>query len=110
MRELICQMCGNTFIQTNHNKKNQKYCCRECADNARRRGALSCKNFPQGMPYTTVKIEITKAIPIFKYLRPQVGAVYEAERYDCTGALGYVIEINGKKINIRQDECKEVVG
>ncbi len=73
-------------------------------------GEVSCvRKNPEDL-YKKVQVRITTQIPVFEALSPTVGRVYDAERYDEYGCIGYVVAINGKRINVRADECKEVVG
>lgn len=108
----ICPVCGKSITYQAWKKNKQKFCSRECVYEARRAGLVSCVSYKQS-PETTFekcRIKILRQIPIYKNLRPEVGEIYEAEKYSGLGGIGYVISVNGKRINVRADECKEVVG
>ena len=61
------------------------------------------------MPMTPVQIVITAAIPVYPELQPQVGRRYNAERYaGRLNAISYIVEIGGKRICVRRDECREI--
>ena len=50
-------------------------------------------------------------IDLFPEFRPEVGALYRAERYAGYAGIkqiGYVIQVNGHRVNIRESECVEV--
>jgi hypothetical protein len=54
------------------------------------------------------RILITKELPLFRELKPVVGAVYEAEVYKKRYNTFYIIpDIGGKRIVVRDDECVE---
>lgn len=47
--------------------------------------------------------------PIYADFRPIPGKTYIAEKYECHRApTGYVVSVNGHRVNVRNDECKEV--
>lgn len=63
------------------------------------------------LPHTDCDIQITKKIDLFPEFRPEVGALYRAERYAGYAGIkqiGYVIQVNGHRVNIRENECVEV--
>ena len=62
---------------------------------------------PGDLAHEKVTIKITKDIPIFQQMRPKIGALYVAEKYDGKYP-GYVITANGYRVNIRYNECMEV--
>lgn len=64
---------------------------------------------PGDASHENVKIRIKCEIPIFSEMRPVVGKVYDAEKY-VSKFPAYVITTNGKRINIRYNECVEVKG
>lgn len=101
-QEAVCPGCGKTFLA----KEGQKFCCAVCATRNR-----SQNNTPIGQRggKRYVDIRITKEIPVFPELRPEVGKVYHAEASE--GVFGqdvYIILIAGKKIVVRLGECVEV--
>ena len=56
-----------------------------------------------------MQILITAAIPVFPELQPQVGRRYNAERYaGRLYATSYIVEIAGKRICVRANECREI--
>lgn len=64
---------------------------------------------PGRLPYRPCRIVIMQKVDLFRECRPELGKIYEAECYKSKfGAKGYVIQINGKRINIRNDEAIEV--
>lgn len=64
-------------------------------------------SLPGDLAHEKVTIKITKDIPIFQQMRPKIGALYAAEKYDGKYP-GYVITANGYRVNIRWNECVEV--
>lgn len=56
-------------------------------------------------------IQVVENIDLFPEYKPAVGRRYRAERYQGYAGLkriGYVIEVNGHRVNVRQEECVEV--
>lgn len=97
-----CDYCGSPFTRQNRASETQlRFCGLNCRDryNAEK----------QRIRYSKTRIRITKAMNIFPELAPKIGAEFAAEHYkNGAKSLGYVIEINGKRINVRCDECIEI--
>ena len=59
-----------------------------------------------------VSIRVTTMLEdLFQDFRPVTGREYRAERYKLQGIakkVGYVIDVNGHRVNIRQNEGVEV--
>lgn len=112
-----CDYCGKTFIRTSKLVRSEHVCCsRRCARyleaaERQKRGENHRTQRKGPLPHDDVKIKITKQIDLYSDYAPAVGAVYDAERYrfvDRVHLVGYVICVNGHRINIRQGECVEV--
>ena len=54
------------------------------------------------------RIRITKEIFLYPEFKPEFGAEYTAERYQYGKNVGYVIVVNGHRVNVRWNECEEV--
>lgn len=80
---------------------------RELAEEQKRLRSESASG-EKRLPHSLVKIRITAKIPVWPEYQPEIGAVYQAERYPVLKSPGYVIESGGKRINIRADECEEI--
>lgn len=112
----ICPVCGEAFVVDEKLEPNRKYCNMACyrksigADKvtrAKKKYGETAKRRKDRI-YMPCRIRIVKPIDIFDSLRPRVGSEWKAEKYmDAAGYVGYVIK-NGKRINIREDECREV--
>ena len=111
-----CDYCGNEFTR-NHKypESAHSFCCYQCAakwrvENGRHNAGFTMENRGT-LPYDDVKIRVTKDLDLFPDYRPRVGDVYKAERYqgqNLSKLIGYVIAVNGHRVNIRQNECVEV--
>ena len=111
-----CDYCG-TVVTKKRGKKAaaHSFCSYTCAAkwriaNGRVRQSYDMNNRGK-LPHDMVDIKVTEVIDLFPVCRPVVGKQYRAERYKGQGnpdRIGYVINVNGKRINIRMDECEEV--
>lgn len=54
------------------------------------------------------RIRITKEIFLYPEFKPELGAEYTAERYQYGKNVGYVVVVNGHRVNVRWNECEEV--
>lgn len=54
------------------------------------------------------RIRITKEIFLYPEFKPELGAEYTAERYQYGKNVGYVVVVNGHRVNVRRNECEEV--
>lgn len=70
------------------------------------------KPAPKAKKCEHVKIVVVRKIDLFPGFVPEVGKVYDAEKYkDAHYSMpGYVIVVNGHRVNVRYNECKEVAG
>lgn len=112
-----CKNCGEIAVRTGKSAhKGQKFCCLSCAAKWRTSHVQQVhKTFTMDnrgtLPYDDVNVRITADLDLFPGYRPNVGSVYKAERYQGQGGsklIGYVIAVNGHRVNIRRDECVEV--
>lgn len=111
-----CPTCGRWVTRVRDDSAGKMYCSFECANMARgqndyEEGYARLRNKAGDLPHDMVKIVITEEIPVFPQFRPVVGKVYRAERYRSdrtSGATGYVIVVNGTRINVREAECSVV--
>lgn len=113
MKEMVtgkCALCGATFQRdVRKMRKAQKfYCSKRCAAmDAVNNGKIPFAK--QTFPVET-RIRITAKIPVFEELRPKIGTIYDALKFESRygGHGGYVIVSGGKRINVRLDEAVEV--
>lgn len=116
-----CDWCGKKVrrYQREQSKKyHHKFCSRQCATRWRvahgcssKRVSTNATKKPGALPHTDCDIQIAKEIDLFPEFRPEVGAKYRAERYAGYAGIkqiGYVIQVNGHRVNIRENECVEV--
>lgn len=107
MTKYVCEFCGKEFYHAGRNSR--RFCGKTCAGRAilRSNGGSGHKKGK----YTMVKIVVTQDLCLRPGMNPIVGNTYDAERYTTqysrTG-VGYVITVNGHRINVRTDECVEV--
>lgn len=117
LKTFKCAYCGETFERKPTSVVSKNVCCsRTCARKleavGRRNRGESHRTQRKGpLPYETVTIRMTKDVDLFPDFRPETGSEYCAERYRGQCGLrknGYVISVNGHRVNIREDECVEV--
>lgn len=105
-----CAYCGKPIAGARNKKIRLHFCSRECSGAYRKLHPVNTR--PGSSPenqWTPVQILITAAIPVYPELQPQVGRRYTAERYaGRLNAISYVVEIAGKRICVRRDECREI--
>lgn len=95
----VCKGCGVMFVPQ---KNGQIYC-----------GVKGCKadRLKTVKGQKTVRIRITKRIPVFPELQPKVGRIYEAvpnNKKPGESSFYVIPDINGKAIVVRSGECVEV--
>lgn len=100
--QLTCDACGKTFMRApSKYKAKYNFCSVECAGVAHMVVATGRAD--------RVQILITRSIPAYPEMRPVCGKVYPAEKYKYrTNRTGYVVEVNGKRVCVRVDECREI--
>ena len=109
----VCPGCGKTVTARRRPGKSAYFCNMGCYVAARTSGAwrqprTTAPNAPGSLPHKDAMIRITADIDLYRDFKPQKGKIYKAERYDGPGMMGYVITVNGHRVNIRWDECEEV--
>lgn len=114
-----CANCGREY---NDERKTSRFCSRECYLACVRRAAAArnatvwtgvtrqAKNGEKRLPHVMTQIVITAEIPVWPQFRPEVGRKIQAEKYvpGLGSRIGYVVEIGGKRICVREGECKEL--
>ncbi len=107
-----CPTCGKLITRRTKNTNKRVFCTPECYHAYRdpqkkkhvKLGAAAKPKRTDG-----VRVIITKVLPIYADFRPTPGRIYIAEKYESHRApTGYVIDVNGHRVNVRKDECKEV--
>lgn len=100
--QLTCDTCGKTFMRVpSKYKAKYNFCSVECAGVAHMAAAMGRAE--------RVRILITRAIPVYPEMRPVCGRVYPAEKYKyATNRTGCVVAVNGKRVCVRVDECREI--
>ena len=95
--QLTCDACGKTFMRApSKYKAKYNFCSEACAWTAHREAVMGRAE--------RVQILITRSIPVYPEMQPVRGRVYPAEKYK----TGYVVEVNGKRVCVRVDECREI--
>lgn len=112
-----CTGCGAT-VSRNLKRSDQPthFCCRECylawrdRDGDSRHRRSGAKPAPKAKKCEHVKIAVVRKLDLFPGFVPEVGRVYDAEKYkDAHYSMpGYVIVVNGHRVNVRYNECEEV--
>lgn len=97
--QLTCDTCGKMFLRVpSRYKAKHNFCSKECSGKA----AVAERA-------DHVQILITQSIPVYPEMRPVRGRVYHAEKYKYrTNRAGYVVEVGGKRVCVRVDECREI--
>lgn len=62
------------------------------------------------LPHVIAQIVIIAEIPVWPQFCPEIGRKLQAEKYASSigSRIGYVVEVGGKRICVRQEECKEL--
>lgn len=113
---LKCDYCGKEFTRKReYRESTHRFCSRACSARWVSAKGQTLKTFTMEnrgtLPHDDVNVRITADLDLFPGYRPNVGSVYKAERYQGQGGsklIGYVIAVNGHRVNIRQNECVEV--
>lgn len=112
-----CAYCGKVETKERmRSKSGQNFCSRQCAGKWRAANGMMPKRFGaykrEPPEHDIVGIRVTAMLEeLFQDFRPVTGREYRAERYKLQGMakkVGYVIDVNGHRVNIRQNECVEV--
>ena len=100
--QLTCDACGKTFMRApSKYKAKYNFCSEACAWAAHGEAVTGRAE--------RVQILITCSIPVYPEMRPVCGRVYPAEKYKYrTNRTGYVVEVGGKLVCVRVDECREI--
>lgn len=100
--QLTCDACGKTFMRApSKYKAKYNFCSEACAWTAHRDAVMGRAE--------RVRILITRSIPVYPEMRPVCGRVYPAEKYKYrSNRTGYVVEVGGKRVCVRVDECREI--
>ena len=100
--QLTCDACGKTFMRApSKYKAKYNFCSEACAWTAHGEAVMGRAE--------RVRILITCSIPVYPEMRPVCGRVYPAEKYKyATNRTGYVVAVNGKRVCVRVDECREI--
>lgn len=105
-----CAYCGKPIAGARNKKIRLHFCSRECSGAYRKLHPVDTR--PGSSPenkWTPVQILITAAIPVYPELQPKVGGRYKAERYaGRLYATTYIVQIAGKRIVVRANECREI--
>ena len=109
----VCHGCGKTVTKAvNDDGAKHRYCSTECYTAYRRKHAKNKYKAYCGThdakTCRKARIRITKDIFLFPEFKPELGAEYTAERYQYGENVGYVIVVNGHRVNVRWNECEEV--
>lgn len=104
----VCPGCGQTVTRVRDPGQSAYFCSKKCYVKAQREGTYVQPKPTSESRFVRVKIRITKMLDLFKDFTPDVGKIYDAERYNGSNILSYVISVNGHRVNIRRDECEEV--
>lgn len=110
--------CGREYNE----RKTSRFCSRQCylesvrKSQAARDAAIwdgvtrQATNGEKRLPHVITSIVITAEIPVWPQFRPEVGRKIQAEKYvpGIGSRIGYVVEIGGKRICVREGECKEL--
>lgn len=109
-KTITCKWCGKTVKKFFKNGYEESFCNRECYTAYRRKHAKRPFVYTQSEDYYqgVKEIVITKDIDLFPDFKPDVGEIYEAEKYKYGKTPGYVVVVNGHRVCVRYGECEEV--
>lgn len=117
LKTFKCAYCGATFERKPTSVVSKNVCCsRTCArkfEAARRRerGENHRTQRKGPLPHEDVHIKVLHDIDLLPEFHPEKDTVYAAEKYRGQRGkkyIGYVICVNGHRVNIRENECVEV--
>lgn len=98
----VCPVCKQEFVKKN---KKQAFCSKGCTSSYKRiEYAASMER-----NHVKTKIRVLKDIPVYTYLRPAVGSVWEATEFLLMGGVKECyIETHGKQVILRKGEYERL--
>lgn len=111
-KTLVCETCGNQFTAEVYPNSNRRFCSPRCAgiEACRAKGRDGSKGYGK-LAAVPCKIIVRHPLGLFPGFEPTVGKIYNAAKHNVQGKgqkIGYVIEVNGHRINVRANECIEI--
>lgn len=98
----ICPVCKREFVKKN---KKQAFCSKGCTSAYKRiEYAASMER-----EHVKIRIRVLKDIPVYPYLRPAVGSIWEATEFLLLGGVKECyIETHGKQVILRKGEYERL--
>lgn len=104
-----CAICGKVFTRPCKPRADGRYLCSLACAGAWRKRHPICAGKRRDRAWEDVRVLITRTIPVYPEMRPVCGRVYPAEKYQYrSNRTGYVVEVGGKRVCVRVDECREI--
>lgn len=97
-----CPVCGKVFTRPCKPRADGRYLCSRACAGAWRKLHPICTGKRRDRAWDEVRIQITAIIPVYPAMRPRIGEVYDAEKYEYISSMpGYVVRV-GNKRQVRQ--------
>lgn len=104
-----CPVCGKVFTRPCKPRADGRYLCSRACAGAWRKLHPICTGKRRDRAWDEVRIQITAIIPVYPAMRPRMGEVYDAEKYEYVSSTpGYVVRVGNKRVCVRVDECREI--
>lgn len=104
-----CPVCGKVFTRPCKPRTDDRYLCSRACAGAWRKLHPICTGKRRDRAWDEVRIQITAIIPVYPAMRPRMGEVYDAEKYEYVSSMpGYVVRVGDKRVCVRVDECREI--
>ena len=104
-----CPVCGKVFTRPCKPRADGRYLCSRTCAGAWRKLHPICTGKRRDRAWDEVRIQITAIIPVYPDMRPRMGEVYDAEKYEYVSSMpGYVVRVGDKRVCVRATECREI--
>ena len=77
-----CPVCGKIFTRPCKPRADGRYLCSRACAGAWRKLHPICTGKRRDRAWDEVRIQITAIIPVYPAMRPRMGEVYDAEKYE----------------------------
>lgn len=91
-----CAICGKVFTRPCKPRADGRYLCSLACAGAWRKLHPICTGKRRNRAWEDVRVRITAIIPVYPAMRPRMGEVYDAEKYEYVSSTpGYVVRVAG---------------
>lgn len=82
-----CPVCGRVFTRPCKPRADGRYLCSRVCAGAWRKLHPICTGKRRDRAWDEVRIQITAIIPVYPDMRPRMGEVYDAEKYEYVSSM-----------------------